>query len=36
VGSAYIGLARLGLMGPPLWGALAVVAVYAFAVFRWV
>jgi predicted small integral membrane protein len=36
VGSAYICLAWLGLMGPPLWGALAIVVLYAYAVFRWV
>jgi predicted small integral membrane protein len=36
VGSAYICLAWLGVIGPPLWGALVVVATYAFAVFRWV
>jgi predicted small integral membrane protein len=36
VGSAYIQLAWLGLSGPPLWGALALCLVYAFAVFRWV
>ena len=36
LGSAYIFLAWLGFMGPPLWvpGGLAVV--YAYCVFRWV
>ncbi len=36
LGSAYIHLAWLGLIGPPLWGALALSLVYAFCVFRWV
>jgi predicted small integral membrane protein len=36
VGSAFIFLAWLGLMGTPLWGALAISLAYAFAVFRWV
>jgi predicted small integral membrane protein len=36
VGSAYIALAWLGLVGPSLWGALALCLVYAAAVFRFV
>lgn len=36
LGSAFIFLAWLALMGTPLWGALAVALAYAFAVFRWV
>jgi predicted small integral membrane protein len=36
LGSAFINLAWLGLVGPTLWWALAVCLVYAAAVFRWV
>ncbi len=36
LGSAYIFLAWLGLVGPILWGALAISLVYSLAVFRWV
>ena len=36
LGSAFIHLAWLGLVGPPLWGAVAVSLVFAFSVFRWV
>ena len=36
LGSAYINLAWLGLTPWPQWWALAVCAVYAAAVFRWV
>ncbi len=36
LGSAFIFLAWLGLMGTPLWGALAISLVYGFVVFRWV
>lgn len=36
LGSAYIHLAWLGLLGTPLWGAVIVSLVYAWAVFRWV
>jgi predicted small integral membrane protein len=36
LGSAYIFLAWLGLMGLPLWAPLAIALVYAFIVFRWV
>ena len=36
LGSGYIFLAWLGLVGPNLWGALAIALIYAFCVFRWV
>jgi predicted small integral membrane protein len=36
LGSAYIHLAWLALLGQPLWGALAVSVIFAFCVFRWV
>jgi predicted small integral membrane protein len=36
LGSAFITLAWLGLVGPNLWWALGVCLVYAAAVFRWV
>jgi predicted small integral membrane protein len=36
LGSAYIFLAWLGLMGPPLWVPLIIAVIYAFCVFRWV
>lgn len=36
LGSAFINLAWLGLLGTPLWGALALSLIYAFCVFRWV
>lgn len=36
LGSAYIHLAWLAFLGPPLWGAIALCLIYAFAVFRWV
>ena len=36
LGSAFIFLAWLGVMGTPLWGGLAISLVWAFAVFRWV
>ncbi len=36
LGSAFVHLAWLGLFGPPLWMALGISLVYAFAVFRWV
>lgn len=36
LGSAFINLAWLGLVGPNLWGALAVSLVYAVGVFLWV
>lgn len=36
LGSAYIFLAWLGLMGAPLWVPLIIAVIYAFCVFRWV
>jgi len=36
LGSAFISLGWLGLLGPPLWGALVLAGAYSFAVFRWV
>jgi len=36
LGSAFIFLAWLGFMGPPLWGGLVIALIYSFAVFRWV
>lgn len=36
LGSAFIHLAWLGLVGPNLWWALALSAVYAIGVFRFV
>ena len=36
LGSAYIHLGWLGLVGTPLWWPLAISIVYAYAVFRWV
>jgi predicted small integral membrane protein len=36
LGSAFIHLAWLGLVGPELWWALALSLVYAFCVFRFV
>ena len=36
LGSAFICLGWLGLVGPNLWWALALCIVYALAVFRWV
>ena len=36
LGSAYIHLAWLGLVGPNLWWALALSVVYAIGVFRYV
>lgn len=35
LGSAFICLAWLALVGPNLWAALAVCVVYGAAVFRW-
>jgi predicted small integral membrane protein len=35
LGSAFIHLAWLGLVGPNLWWALGLSLVYAFVVFRW-
>jgi predicted small integral membrane protein len=36
LGSAFINLAWLGLVGSAQWGALVVSLIYAAAVFRWV
>lgn len=36
LGSAFIFLAWLGVMGTPLWGALVISLAYGFVVFRWV
>ena len=36
LGSAFIHLAWLGLVGPDLWWALGLSLIYAIAVFRWV
>jgi predicted small integral membrane protein len=36
LGSAFVHLAWLGLVGPNLWWALGLSLVYAVAVFRWV
>jgi predicted small integral membrane protein len=36
LGSAFINLAWLGLVGPNLWWALALAVVYAVGVFRFV
>lgn len=36
LGSAFINLAWLGLVGPSLWWSLALSAVYAIGVFRFV
>jgi predicted small integral membrane protein len=36
LGAAYIFLLWLALVGPSLWGALALALVFAFCVFRWV
>jgi predicted small integral membrane protein len=36
LGSAFINLAWLGLVGERQWAALLVCLIYALAVFRWV
>ena len=36
LGSAFIHLVWLGLVGPPVWIALGISVVYGIAVFRWV
>ena len=36
LGSAYIFLLWLAIVGTPLWGALAIAVVFALCVFRWV
>jgi len=36
LGSAFIFLAWLGIVGTPLWAPLGIALAYAFVVFRWV
>ncbi len=36
LGSGFLCIAYLGLIGPPLWGALVICLIYSAAVFRWV
>jgi predicted small integral membrane protein len=36
LGSAFIQLGWLAILGTPLWGAIALSIVYAVCVFRWV
>ncbi len=36
IGSAFIHLGWLGIMGTPLWGAVAISIVFALVVFIWV
>ena len=36
LGSGFIMLGWLAAFGAPLWGAVAIAVVFAFAVFRWV
>ena len=36
LGSAYIFLAWLAVMGTPLWDAFAIAVIYMVCVFRWV
>ncbi len=36
LGSAFINMAWLVFVGPPLWGAVAVSLIFAAATFRWV
>jgi predicted small integral membrane protein len=36
LGSAFIFLAWLGIIGTPLWGGLVIAILYVIAVFRWV
>jgi predicted small integral membrane protein len=36
LGSAFIHLGWLGVMGTPLWGALIISIIYFIAVFKWV
>jgi predicted small integral membrane protein len=36
LGSAFIFLAWLGIVGTPLWGPLVIAILFAIAVFRWV
>ena len=36
LGSAFIQMAWLFAVGPPLWGAMALAVLFAIGVFRWV
>jgi predicted small integral membrane protein len=36
LGSAFISLAWLGLLGTPIWGALVICGIYVISVFKWV
>jgi predicted small integral membrane protein len=36
LGSGFIHLAWLGILGTPLWGAVGVSLIFAVAVFKWV
>lgn len=36
LGSAFIFLAWLGIVGTPLWGPLVISLAYGYSVFRWV
>jgi predicted small integral membrane protein len=36
LGSAYLFLAWLGIMGPPLWGGLVLALAWVYFVFKWV
>jgi len=36
LGTAFIFLGWLGLVGTPLWGALVISLIYGYSVFRWV
>jgi predicted small integral membrane protein len=36
LGSAYLFLAWLGIMGPPLWGGLVLALAWSYFVFKWV
>jgi predicted small integral membrane protein len=36
LGSAFIHLGWLGVMGTPLWGALVLSVIFGVSVFRWV
>lgn len=36
LGGGFIHLAWLGIVGPPLWGAVVIALIFAVIVFRWV
>jgi len=36
LGTAFIFLGWLGIIGTPLWGALVISLIYGYSVFRWV